>query len=126
MGLTHSLTFIRVCGKRIVDQTIRRNSSMPNIIVLGTGMAWFGAAWRLHAEGITPVMREKNAYPGGHTASCRGFLFDASPTRSVTTPCRSISGGVFCPIRHRTQIRVRVSHTCTMVILENMEVNHFA
>ena len=44
---------------------------MPNIVVLGTGMAGFGAAHRLHAEGITPVMYDKNAYHGGHTASFR-------------------------------------------------------
>ena len=56
---------------------------MPNIVVLGTGMAGFGAAYRLHAEGIAPVMYDKNAYHGGHTASFRyesGFLFDVGPT----------------------------------------------
>jgi protoporphyrinogen oxidase len=54
----------------------------PNIVVLGTGMAGFGAAYRLHAEGITPVMYDKNSYYGGHTASFRyesGFLFDVGP-----------------------------------------------
>ncbi len=35
---------------------------MPNIVVLGTGMAGFGAAHRLHSEGITPVMYDKNGY----------------------------------------------------------------
>ncbi len=34
--------------------------SSPNIIVLGTGMAGFGAAYRLHAEGIAPVMNRFN------------------------------------------------------------------
>jgi protoporphyrinogen oxidase len=60
---------------------------MSNIIVLGTGMAGFGAAYRLHAEGLTPVMFDKNPYYGGHTASFRsdtGFLFDQGPHISFT------------------------------------------
>jgi protoporphyrinogen oxidase len=60
---------------------------MPNIVVLGSGMAGFGAAYRLHAERITPVMYDKNAYHGGHTASFRsdaGFLFDVGPHISFT------------------------------------------
>ena len=60
---------------------------MPNIVVLGTGMAGFGAAHRLQREGITPVMYDKNAYYGGHTASFRyesGFLFDVGPHISFT------------------------------------------
>jgi len=60
---------------------------MPNIIVLGSGMAGFGAAYRLHAEGITPVIYDKNNYHGGHTASFRydsGFLFDVGPHISYT------------------------------------------
>jgi len=36
----------------------------PNVVVLGTGMAGFGAAHRLHAEGIAPVMYDKNSYHG--------------------------------------------------------------
>jgi len=59
----------------------------PNIVVLGTGMAGFGAAHRLHAEGIAPVMYDKNAYYGGHTASFHnesGFIFDAGPHISYT------------------------------------------
>jgi len=55
---------------------------MPNIVVLGTGMAGFGAAHRLKAEGIVPVMYDKNDYHGGHTASFRnqsGFMFDIGP-----------------------------------------------
>src|SRR6202040_4413697 len=66
-------------------------SSMPNIVVLGTGMAGFGAAYRLHAEGITPVMYDKNGYHGGHTASFRfetGFLFDVGPHISFTKDSR--------------------------------------
>jgi len=40
----------------------------PNIVVLGTGMAGFGAAYRLHAEGIAPAMYDKNNYHGGRKA----------------------------------------------------------
>jgi protoporphyrinogen oxidase len=63
---------------------------MSNIIVLGTGMAGFGAAYRLHSEGITPVMYDKNDYHGGHTASFRnrGFLFDIGPHISYTKDAR--------------------------------------
>lgn len=60
---------------------------MPDIVVLGTGMAGFGAAHRLHAEGIVPVMFDKNTYHGGHTASFHydsGFLFDMGPHISFT------------------------------------------
>jgi protoporphyrinogen oxidase len=54
-------------------------------------MAGFGAAYRLHAEGITPVMFDKNPYYGGHTASFRsesGFLFDVGPHISFTKDSR--------------------------------------
>jgi protoporphyrinogen oxidase len=64
---------------------------MPNIVVLGTGMAGFGAAHRLHAEGLTPVLYDKNGYHGGHTASFRsdtGFLFDLGPHISFTKDAR--------------------------------------
>ena len=64
---------------------------MSNIVVLGSGMAGFGAAHRLHAEGVTPVMYDKNAYHGGHTASFRddsGFLFDLGPHISFTKDSR--------------------------------------
>src|SRR5262245_52771752 len=58
----------------------------PNVVVLGSGMAGFGAAHRLHADGITPVMYDKNSYHGGHTASFRteGFMFDLGPHISYT------------------------------------------
>ena len=65
--------------------------SNPNIVVLGTGMAGFGAAYRLHAQGIAPVMYDKNSYYGGHTASFRyetGFLFDVGPHISFTKDTR--------------------------------------
>ena len=61
--------------------------TMPNIVVLGSGMGGFGAAYRLHCEGITPVMYDQNSYYGGHTASFRhdeGFLFDQGPHISFT------------------------------------------
>jgi len=64
---------------------------MPNIVVLGTGMAGFGAAYRLHAEGITPVLYDKSGVHGGHTASFRaesGFLFDQGPHISFTKDTR--------------------------------------
>lgn len=64
---------------------------MPNVVVLGTGMAGFGATYRLHAEGITPVMYDKNAYYGGHTTSFRhenGFIFDVGPHVSYTKDTR--------------------------------------
>jgi len=64
---------------------------MPNIVVLGTGMAGFGAAYRLHADGITPTMYDKSAAYGGHTTSVRydaGFVFDLGPHISFTKDTR--------------------------------------
>jgi len=60
---------------------------MPDIVVIGTGMAGYGASSRLMAEGIRPVVYDKNPYFGGHTASFRdpaGFLFDLGPHISFT------------------------------------------
>jgi protoporphyrinogen oxidase len=65
--------------------------SNSNVVVLGTGMGGFGAAHRLHAEGISPVMYDKNGHHGGHTASFRydaGFLFDLGPHISFTKDTR--------------------------------------
>src|SRR5690242_8384807 len=65
--------------------------TMSDVVILGTGMAGFGAAYRLHSEDITPVMFDKNAYHGGHTASFRnetGFLFDLGPHISFTKDAR--------------------------------------
>jgi len=62
-------------------------SNTPKVVVVGSGMAGFGAAYRLHAEGITPLMYDKNSYYGGHTASFRyesGFMFDIGPHISFT------------------------------------------
>jgi protoporphyrinogen oxidase len=64
---------------------------VANIVVLGSGMAGFGASYRLRAEGIKPVLYEKSAYWGGHTASFRddkGFLFDLGPHISFTKDSR--------------------------------------
>ena len=64
---------------------------MPNIVIIGTGMAGFGAAYRLHGEGITPVMYDKNGSHGGLTASIRydpGFVFDMAPHISFTKDAR--------------------------------------
>lgn len=64
---------------------------MQDIVILGTGMAGFGAAYRLSNEGVTPVMYDKNPYHGGHTASFRsesGFLFDLGPHISFTKDTR--------------------------------------
>src|SRR5205823_7883424 len=61
--------------------------AVTNIVVLGTGMAGFGAVHRLRAEGIRPVIYDQAAHFGGHTASFRdpqGFLFDLGPHISFT------------------------------------------
>lgn len=63
----------------------------PRIVVLGTGMAGMGAAYRLHQEGLTPDLYDKNPYYGGHTMSFRyetGFLFDVGPHISFTKDTR--------------------------------------
>ena len=56
-------------------------------VVIGSGMAALGAATRLRAEGVRPVLYDKNAFPGGHTASFgdgNGFIFDDGPHISFT------------------------------------------
>jgi protoporphyrinogen oxidase len=65
----------------------RAGGGAPAIVVLGTGMGGFGAAYRLRAEGLRPVLYDGNTYPGGHTASFRypeGFVFDVGPHISFT------------------------------------------
>ena len=57
------------------------------IVVIGSGMAGFGAATWLAAENRRPVVYDQNSYYGGHTASFRdaqGFLFDLGPHISFT------------------------------------------
>ena len=60
---------------------------MESIVVLGSGMGALGAAHRLSADGLRPVLYDKNSYHGGHTASFRhegGFVFDIGPHISFT------------------------------------------
>lgn len=56
------------------------------IVILGAGMAGFGAAYRLELEGVSSVLYEKKAHHGGHTASyaMNGFVFDEGPHISFT------------------------------------------
>jgi protoporphyrinogen oxidase len=63
---------------------------MSNIVVVGTGMAGFGAAHRLHQDGINPTMYDKNPYYGGQTASFPHgeFSFDVGPHISFTKDAR--------------------------------------
>jgi len=64
---------------------------MPNIVVLGSGMAGLGAAYKLHGEGITPTLYDKNGYYGGHTTTVRyenNFIFDLGPHISFTKDAR--------------------------------------
>ena len=60
--------------------------TMSRIVILGAGMAGLGAFHRLRAGGFEPVIYEKNAYPGGHTASFvhGDFIFDDGPHISFT------------------------------------------
>ncbi len=56
-------------------------------VVLGSGMAGFGAAYHLNGAKIRPTVYEQSSYYGGHTASFRdakGFLFDLGPHISFT------------------------------------------
>jgi protoporphyrinogen oxidase len=62
-------------------------SGSPKVTIIGSGMAGLGAAHQLRQEGVTPVLYDKNAYGGGHTASFRhpsGFVFDEGPHISFT------------------------------------------
>ncbi|MGH1493696.1 MAG: protoporphyrinogen/coproporphyrinogen oxidase [Acidimicrobiales bacterium] len=60
---------------------------MSNTIVLGSGMAAWGASDRLKSEGITPRLFDKNSFAGGHTATFenKGFYFDDGPHISFTS-----------------------------------------
>ena len=57
-----------------------------DIIILGSGMAGLGAAYGTREAGRKAVVFDKNAYPGGHTASHvnKGFTFDEGPHVSFT------------------------------------------
>jgi protoporphyrinogen oxidase len=55
--------------------------SKPNVI-LGSGMAGLGAAYRLHSSGATSVLFDQNSHLGGHTSSHQfagGWTFDEGP-----------------------------------------------
>lgn len=57
------------------------------IHILGSGMAALGAAHHCHEAGVDCVLFDKNAYPGGHTATYihdNGFVFDDGPHISFT------------------------------------------
>lgn len=65
--------------------------SEKNVAILGSGMAGFGAAYRLHQAGVSTRMYDKNRYFGGHTASYTfdgGWLFDEGPHVSFTQDTR--------------------------------------
>lgn len=71
----------------MVRSTTQWVFQMSNLVVLGTGMAGFGAAYRAHQHGLTPTMYDKNNYHGGHTTSLRydtNFVFDIGPHISFT------------------------------------------
>ena len=57
-----------------------------NIIILGAGMAGFGAAQYLLNQGIESQIFERNSYHGGNAASfnSNGFIFDVGPHISFT------------------------------------------
>lgn len=63
---------------------------MDKIAILGSGMAGFGAAYRLHSEGKASIMYEKESFCGGHTASFKSgdFIFDDGPHISFTSDRR--------------------------------------
>jgi protoporphyrinogen oxidase len=59
----------------------------PEIVIIGTGFAGFGAGHHLAEAGHPYVVYDKNGYVGGHTASHElpgGFVFDQGPHLSFT------------------------------------------
>lgn len=65
--------------------------SSDNIVILGAGMAGFGAAHRFHEAGLPTTLYEQRDYHGGHTASHifpEGFTFDEGPHISFTKSAR--------------------------------------
>ncbi len=57
------------------------------VVILGAGMAGYGAAYHLQAEGLRAKVYEKRNVYGGHTASYTtptGFTFDEGPHISFT------------------------------------------
>ena len=63
------------------------NSRADDVVILGSGMAAWGAHDRLVAEGVNPRMFDKNDHAGGHTASetLDGFVWDEGPHISFSS-----------------------------------------
>lgn len=60
---------------------------MKDIVIIGAGMAGYGAATKLYDEGLDFSLYEKNSYYGGHCASFKfegGWIFDDGPHISFT------------------------------------------
>jgi len=60
---------------------------MSRIAIIGSGMAAFGAAYRLNSERVEIALYDKNRFFGGHTVSRpypEGFIFDIGPHVSFT------------------------------------------
>jgi len=60
---------------------------MSEFVVIGTGMAGYGAAHRLTEAGVRPVLFDKKPHWGGHTASFlyeNKYTFDEGPHVSFT------------------------------------------
>jgi protoporphyrinogen oxidase len=61
------------------------------IVIIGAGMAGFGAAYRLSQAGVRPNIFDERAQGGGHTSTYRfddGFIFDDGPHISFTEDSR--------------------------------------
>jgi protoporphyrinogen oxidase len=61
------------------------------IIIIGAGMAGFGAAYRLSQAGVRPSIFDERTQVGGHTSTYRfddGFIFDDGPHISFTEDSR--------------------------------------
>lgn len=62
-------------------------ASDRGVVILGAGMAGFGAAYQLSQEGVRPLIFDERPAIGGHTssrASADGFIFDDGPHISFT------------------------------------------
>jgi protoporphyrinogen oxidase len=62
-------------------------SENTNTLILGSGMAGYGAYHALSTAGVDTIVADKNSYPGGHTATFvdeRGWTFDDGPHISFT------------------------------------------
>ena len=73
-----------------MEKRIQRRENqltVSGIAILGSGMAGFGAAYRLHTNKLDSKMYDEKSYFGGHTASFKfdnGFIFDDGPHISFT------------------------------------------